>query len=73
MVSIIPSETIPKPDELSNRVARFNPKICDGKFHHVEREEWIRGIEKIFTVIEVPEEEKVNIWTFYLAGEIDIW
>ena len=30
-------------------------------------------MEKIFTVIEVPESKKVNIGAFYLAGKTDIW
>jgi len=30
-------------------------------------------MEKIFTVVEVPEEKKVNIRTYYLTGEADIW
>jgi len=30
-------------------------------------------MEKIFTVVEVPEEKKVNIGTYYLSGEADIW
>jgi len=30
-------------------------------------------MEKIFTVVEVPENKKVNIGTFYLTGEADIW
>jgi len=29
-------------------------------------------MEKIFTVVEVPEEKKVNIGTYYLTGEADI-
>ena len=33
----------------------------------------VRGIEKIFTVVEVSEEKKVNIGTYYLIGEADIW
>jgi len=39
----------------------------------MELEEWVRGMEKIFTVIEGPEEKKVDIATFYLIGEADIW
>jgi len=39
----------------------------------VEPEEWIRGMEKIFTIVEVPRDKKVNIETFYLTGETDIW
>jgi len=30
-------------------------------------------MEKIFTILEVPEEKKVKIGTFYLIGEADIW
>ena len=30
-------------------------------------------MEKIFAIVEVPEEKKVNIGTFYLASEADIW
>ena len=34
--------------------------------------EWIRGMKKIFTIIEVLE-KKVNIGAFYLIRETDIW
>ena len=30
-------------------------------------------MEKIFAVVEVPEEEKVNMGAFYLTGEANIW
>ena len=30
-------------------------------------------MEKIFIVVEVPKSKKVNIRTFYLVGEADIW
>jgi len=30
-------------------------------------------MEKIFTVVEVPEEKKANITTYYLSGKDDIW
>ena len=30
-------------------------------------------MEKIFTVVEVPGDKKVNIGIFYLTGETDIW
>jgi len=38
----------------------------------LELEEWIGGMEKIFTVIKVPEEKRVNIMTFYLPEEASI-
>jgi len=36
-------------------------------------DEWVRGMEKIFKVVKVPKEKKVNIGTYYLTGEADIW
>jgi len=39
----------------------------------MELEEWIRSIEKIFALIEVPEEKKLTIGTCYPTGEVDIW
>ena len=54
-------------------MAKRSPKTYNGKYDLVELEEWIRGMEKIFTVVEMPKEKKVNIGTFYLTGEADIW
>jgi len=39
----------------------------------LELEEWIRGIEKIFTTLEFPEDKKVNIGIFYLTKEVRFW
>jgi len=59
-----PSEIPRKDDKLADRVARHNLKVYDGKYDLVELEEWIRGMENIFTVVEIPNEKKVNIRTF---------
>ena len=69
----IPPEGPTKPDDMADRVAKRNPRTCEGKYDQVELEEWIQGMEKIFAIVEVPENKKVNIGTFYLAGEADIW
>jgi len=69
----IPPEGPTKPDDVADRVAKYNPRTYKGKYYPVELEEWIRGIEKIFAIVEVPENKKVNIGTFYLAREADIW
>jgi len=57
---------------LADRVARCNPKVYDGSYDPVVLEEWIREMEKIFTVVEVPEEKKMNIGTYFLSGEANI-
>ena len=38
----------------------------------MELKKWLRGMEKVFTIIDVPKEKKVNIETFYLSGEVGI-
>ena len=38
----------------------------------MELEEWINGMEKIFVLIEVSEEKRINIRTFYLIEEANI-
>ena len=72
-IPLVPAETPLKDDKLVDRVAQCNPKVYDGNYDPVVLEEWVRGMEKIFTVVEVPEEKKVNIGTYYLTGEADIW
>jgi len=69
----VPTETPPPEDKLADMVARRNPKVYDGTYDLVVLEEWIRGMEKIFTVVEVPEEKKLNIGMYYLTSEVDIW
>jgi len=61
-----------KEDKLIDRVARRNPKTYDGSYDPMQLEESIIGVEKIFVLIEVPEEKSVNIGTFYLIGEAGI-
>jgi len=48
-------------------------EVNDGKYNPMELKEWIRGMDKIFTVADVPYEKKVNIRMFYITGEVDIW
>ena len=39
----------------------------------MQLEEWIRSMDKIFAVTEVPEVKKVTIGTFYFTKEANIW
>ena len=56
-----------------DRVAKRNPKVYEGKEDPMILEEWIRQMEKIFDVVEVPDNKRINIRTFYLFGTADIW
>jgi len=72
-IPLVPLVDPPKEDKLANRVVRRNPGTYGGSNDPVELEEWIKGMKKIFIVIEVAEEKKVNIGTFYLTTEANIW
>jgi len=72
-ILLVPTQNPHIDDKLAYRIAQRNPKVYDGKYDLVELEECVRGMEKIFIVVEVPEEKKVNIGTYYLTGEDDIW
>jgi len=61
-----------KDDKLADRVAQSNRKVYDGKYYPIKLKEWIRGMKKMFTLVEVPKEKKVYIGTFYLTEEADI-
>jgi len=63
----------PKDGKVADRVAWYNPKVYGGKYDPVELEEWIRGMENIFIIVEVLDEKKMNLRTFYLTGEADNW
>jgi len=54
----------PREDKIANRVAWRNPNTYSRSNDPVEVEEWIREMEEIFTIIEVPKDEKVNIGHF---------
>jgi len=73
LIPQIPTKSPTKEDKLADRVARHNPKVFDGTYDQVALEESIGGIEKIFTMVEVPDEKKVNIRTYYLTGDADMW
>jgi len=47
--------------------------VYDGNYDLVVLKELVSGMDKIFTVVEVAKEKKVNIGIHYLTGEADIW
>jgi len=63
----VSTETPLKDDKLVDMVAQRNPKVYNENYDPVVLEEWVRRMEKIFIVVEVPKEKKVNIRTYYLV------
>ena len=59
----VPTKIPLKDDKLADRVAQSNPIVYNGNYDPIVLEEWVRAIQKLFVVVEVPEEKKVNIGT----------
>ncbi|XP_057548065.1 uncharacterized protein LOC130826500 [Amaranthus tricolor] len=59
--------------EMSKRISQSEPLTFDAKWEPSELELWLREFDKLFDVVECPEELKVNHAAFYLVGEADYW
>ena len=59
--------------EMSKRISQSKPSTFDSKGEPSEVELWLREFDKLFDVVECPEELKVNQDAFYLVGEADYW
>ena len=62
----VPLVNPPKEDKLADKVAILNPKTYGETHDPMKLEKWIRGMEKILAVINVPEEKRVKIKMFFL-------
>ncbi|XP_057532891.1 uncharacterized protein LOC130810780 [Amaranthus tricolor] len=58
---------------MSKRISQSKPSTFNGKGEPSELELWLREFDKLFDVVECPEELKVNQAAFYLVGEADYW
>ena len=59
--------------EMSKRISHKKPSPFGGEGEPSELENWLREFDKLFDVVECPEELKVNQVAFYLIGEVDYW
>ncbi|XP_057543813.1 uncharacterized protein LOC130823196 [Amaranthus tricolor] len=59
--------------EMSKRISQSKPSTFNGKGEPSELELWLREFDKLFDVVECPEELKVNQAAFDLVGEADYW
>ncbi|XP_057532971.1 uncharacterized protein LOC130810864 [Amaranthus tricolor] len=59
--------------DMSKRISQSKPSTFNGKGEPSELELWLREFDKLFDVVECPEELKVNQAAFYLVGEADHW
>ena len=55
------------------RVAGQHPPFFAGEEDPVILEEWIRALDKILEVVECPPGRQVEMASFYLKEEADLW
>ena len=68
-IPLIPPESTSKLEKLVHKVARHNLRSTMGSMTLLNLKNGFRGMDKILTIVEVPE-EKANIGNFYLVGKL---
>ncbi|XP_019170743.1 PREDICTED: uncharacterized protein LOC109166005 [Ipomoea nil] len=59
--------------DVGRLVSGHRPPMLAGEEDPVILEEWIRTFDKIFFVVECPEERRVELAPFYFSHETDLW
>ncbi|XP_057548096.1 uncharacterized protein LOC130826531 [Amaranthus tricolor] len=54
-------------------IQRLAPKTYDGKGPPTKLDDWIRKMEKIFAILKIPEDMRVDLAVHYLTGDADTW
>ena len=54
-------------------ISRHHPPTFEGRGDPVVLEDWIGHFEKMFRVTKCPDEDKVEIATYYLSGSAQRW
>ena len=58
---------------LLEKFKRLHPTEFTGTIDPSAAEEWLKGIERVFRVLEVTDEQKIRLASFSLAGEALVW
>ncbi|XP_019178860.1 PREDICTED: uncharacterized protein LOC109174022 [Ipomoea nil] len=72
------NHSAPPPQPAGNRdvghlVSGYRPPVFAGEEDPVILEEWIRSLDKIFTVLGCPEDRRVQLASLYFSHEDDLW
>ncbi|KAK9749670.1 hypothetical protein RND81_02G142300 [Saponaria officinalis] len=68
-----PQQQQPQQQTVFENFARHHPPTYDGVCNFVLLEAWIREMEKLFTATQCPEDQKIDIASYYLQREADNW
>ena len=55
------------------KLAILHPPTYDGASNRKDFEDWVRGMEKLFNVLQCPEEWRIGFVGFYLKEEANLW
>ena len=73
---VTPQIVIPGPDVVTVQtqgIQRLALKRYDGKGQPAKLHDWIREMEKIFELLEIPDKMKVYLAVHYLTGDANTW
>ncbi|XP_019189713.1 PREDICTED: uncharacterized protein LOC109184121 [Ipomoea nil] len=59
--------------DVARQVSNHRPPIFAGEEDPTTLEEWIRTFDKIFEVVECPEERRVELASFYFGHKANLW
>ena len=58
---------------LLEKFKKLHPTEFAGTVDPSVADEWLKGVERVFRILEVEEEQKLRLATFSLAGEALVW
>ncbi|XP_019184852.1 PREDICTED: uncharacterized protein LOC109179828 [Ipomoea nil] len=59
--------------DVARLVSGHRPPVFVGEEDPVILEEWIRSLDKIFAIVDCPEDRRVELASFYFSHEADLW
>ena len=58
---------------LLEKFKKLHPTEFAGTIDPSAADEWLKGVERVFRILEIEEEQKLRLATFSLAGEALVW
>ena len=58
---------------LLEKFKRLHPTEFEGTIDPSAADAWLKGVERVFRILEVPDEQKLRLAAFSLAGDALVW
>ena len=73
MMAVREKAPLEENSHMFKKLAGLHSPTYDGASNPKAFEDWLRGMEKLFEVLQCPEEWRVGFAGFYLREEADLW